>query len=199
MVRSFLLDRLMSGELEPGCSLNERQLSEEFGISRTPLREALLRLELEGLLLSRPGKGFSVPDLDPRTGTELMTLAARMEKLAVRLTGRYTPDRLETLRRVDRRRLEGVGDRVEALKGALAWHEELVADCGNGQLLRLLQRVRTVLRLFAPKLPAEPDRVREAVRQHGTVLDALEAGKSEAASRALQRHWDWCRRTLEPA
>ncbi|MCK5827023.1 GntR family transcriptional regulator, partial [Candidatus Bipolaricaulota bacterium] len=96
---SELRERIISPEFEAGAGLNEKVISEEFDVSRTPIREALIRLEAEGLVASAPGRGFFVKDIGIRGFRELSEIRWSLSALAAKLAAeRITDAELEDLR-----------------------------------------------------------------------------------------------------
>lgn len=191
-IRSHLVERLLSGDLEPGSQLNETQLTEELGVSRTPLREALLQLEFEGLLRSTPGKGFSVAPLDETEMVELFDVGIELESLALRMGGGVGDDQLQELRDINaerRRILHDDGDRDDLVRLDDRWHRILASTCDNDQLLELLRLVRNRLYRYVYAFEGQKEEVEEAIRDHEQVADALDEGDLERAVRLLREHW----------
>lgn len=198
-IRSQLVERLLSGDLEPGSQLNESQLTEELGVSRTPLREALLQLEFEGLLRSTPGKGFSVAPLDEEEVVELFDVGIELESLALRLGGGVANEQLRKLRDINARRrriLHDDGDRHELVHLDDRWHRILISACDNEQLQELLRLVRNRLYRYVFAFQGEKSEVEPAIRDHEKIADALEKGDLEDAVRLLREHWRKGRRSM---
>ena len=185
----LVLARILDGSLPPGERLNESLLAEEFGASRTPLREALSRLHRAGLVVSRPHRGFFVADLSAGEARELYECLALLESNALELAGAPDPDRLEELDFLnDRLELVQIGS--SAIDLNTEWHQLLLSACPNRHLLELVEGVRTKVRryefaFFAPG----PERIATSVRLHRRILDALAAGDLPTAQRALVAHW----------
>lgn len=198
-VRRVLLDRILTGELKPESRIKEAKLCEDFGISRTPLREALLKLHFEGFLESVPGHGFSVRPLDRETASELITIAGQMEAVAVRLTDEFSPEQLEALRRTNDERKAKMDDLRAEVQADREWHAKLVENCGNRRLIQLLDQVRTRLARFAQGFVKDTDRVEIAVAQHEQIMEALAAGNRELALERLEEHWEMAMEDLPPA
>jgi len=199
-VRRILLDRLLERELAPGEHINESALASEFGISRTPLREALLQLASEGLIESVPGKGFSVAEMDARTGRDLYSLVAELEVLALRRSDPPDPATLARLRELDRLRARTAEehDPSEAAELDMEWHRVLVEACPNRQLLSLLDLLRQRFYRYEYGFLKDFERVGlTGVEQHEEVLDALEEGDVEAAASRLVEHWSYACHSLE--
>jgi DNA-binding GntR family transcriptional regulator len=177
--------RILSGELEAGAPLREERLSEELGVSRTPLREALQGLVRDRLVDSLPGKGFSVRPLKAREVCEIYPLRALLESEALRLAGLPGAEHLEALRALNRRlRREPPGAGWIHLDDA--WHDLLIRDCDNGHLCRFILQVRRLsLRYELAFLDVVGDPAL-STEQHDAIVDALAAGELEPACRLLR-------------
>jgi len=191
-VRRLLLDRLLARELAPGERLNESQLAAEFGISRTPLREALLQLASDGLVEARPGRGFFVAGMDPDTARDLYLVVGTLEALALRRTGVPDVETLRALRSLDERRPRQARgyDGARKVDVDMAWHRRLVAACPNLPLAELLQVARRRVFRYEYVHASEFERVgTTGLEQHRRILDALEAERLEEAAGLLEEHW----------
>jgi DNA-binding GntR family transcriptional regulator len=191
-VRRVLLDRLLARELAPGERLNESRLASEFGISRTPLREALLQLASDGLVESRPGRGFFVAGMEPETARDLYVLVGELEALGLQRTGRPDEDTLASLRKLDARRARRPEDYdgANAVDLDMQWHHELLTGCPNRPLLDLLEVCRRRLYRYVYVHAADFGLVgTTGLEQHGRILDALEAGLVDEATGLLRQHW----------
>lgn len=198
-VRRLIIERLIVGEIEPGSQVNESQLTEELGVSRTPLREALLKLAFEGFLDTVPGKGFQVRPLTARELRELFTVGVTLETMALRQAGGVTPEQLDELREITDRRAEllaaGAGrDRLVQLDDR--WHRLLVSNCENEQLLHFLQLARNRMYRYLYAFDAERDQVEAASRDRREIHQALAEGNLDRAVASLKRHWVDSRDTL---
>jgi DNA-binding GntR family transcriptional regulator len=192
-VRRVLLEWLLTGELEPGAGISEPMLAERIGVSRTPLREALLRLEFEGLLESRPGKGFSVRPLSPDTAEDLYRLAGTLEVQALRDSGIPSEDIMDEMADMDaRRRTERDTHDAGTVVGLdQEWHAKLVAGCSNRELRRVLDLVRNRLYRYEYIFADDFERLgAKGLEHHDRILAALRAGDLEEACDVLKRHWE---------
>lgn len=197
-VRRVLLNRLLSGELEPGSSINENRLAAELGVSRTPLREALINLEFEGFIESRQGKGFSVVPLSRKTAHELHTLVGVLEGLAMHALRSLDDERLDDLiaqlERINRElsaeasRPDGP-DPERLIQLGNEWHTVLVGADDNEQLREILALLRQRMYRYTYAFLSERERVPGRLSQHDEIIEALRQRKIEVAIELVQRHW----------
>ncbi|WP_158890079.1 GntR family transcriptional regulator [Amycolatopsis anabasis] len=175
-----------SGRYPPGTALTEAALARELGVSRTPVREALLRLQAEGVLDATLARGFTVRPLRVREAEELYPILAALESLAVRTA--TVPGDLGELERL-LTELESCPDPVRRWQLDSAWHAGLVAASGNEQLIALVSRVRTSLSRYELTYMRETPVRADADRQHRAILAAFAAGDLPAAADLLTTHW----------
>lgn len=189
-VRDALLDRIVRGDLPPGENLVETRLSEELGVSRTPLRSALTSLERDGLVVSRPGRGWSVAPLEPAEAADLYPILHALEDLAMRMAGVPSAEDLGRLREITGAIAASPGDPRRAVELNLEWHETLVAGCANRPLLELLESVRRqVVRYEYAFFRRGGSGVSASSAHHERIERALADGDLDAASKALRDHW----------
>ncbi|MBV0893050.1 GntR family transcriptional regulator [Paracoccus sp. Z118] len=177
-VLSRLRDHVVHGDLPDGARISERELCARFGVSRTPLREALKVLASEGLIELLPNRGARVKSLTPDEIGELFDLMGGLEALAGRLAcERITPEQFDAIEQTHREMYAHYlrGDRPGYFACNQRIHEAILAAAGNGALSAaaraLLGRLRRVR--FAANLDEQGDRWREAVREHELILHAL--------------------------
>jgi DNA-binding GntR family transcriptional regulator len=188
-VRRVLLDRILDGSIAPGTSVNESELALALGVSRTPLREALLGLEREGFLTSETGRGFFVLPLTVRDAEELYPLLWMMEGEALAVSGPFDRKRLAALRAVNAELKRAERDPGEALRLDRQWHDTLLRGCENARLLALIDTLKDQATRYESAYMQCSGRVILSSRQHEAILKALEAGDSRAARKELERNW----------
>lgn len=191
-VRRLLLERLLSGELEPSARINESKLATQLGVSRTPLREALLRLEFEGLLRSAPGKGFSVAPLSAEGARNLYSLVGLLEPLAVETSGEMDEATLAELDQLEEARVRANQDHSleQTVELANRWHDVLVAGCPNQELLDILSVLKRRLYRYEYLLADEVSGSGGQRHDHHTqIVTALRTGNTELAIEQLKDHW----------
>lgn len=179
--------RLLSGALAGGSIIQERRLADELGLSRTPVREALQRLEGEGLL-TRQDRFLRVVEITVREVMEILAVRQSLEGDAVRAAcGRISPALLDEIRgRIAAMGEAGaVGDDVHWAVDDLV-HLSIARESGNRLLLRLVSDLRQRTRLFG--LHRIPSRFEPGKAEHLAILDALEAGDAEEAARRMRTH-----------
>lgn len=188
-VRRAVFERVVAHELEPGSPINEGELAEELGVSRTPLREALIGLEAEGLVESSPGRGFSVAPLREETARDLYELVGVLERLALGWCEGPSEEDLARLEELDAERLAAGLSPAESLEIDTGWHERLLETCRNRELLASLAREKNRLYRFEFVYMSDRARVKDALADHGRILEALARGDREGAGELLERHW----------
>jgi DNA-binding GntR family transcriptional regulator len=183
--------RIFDFELMPGDRLSESELAEQIDVSRTPLRQALQRLQHEGLVEAIPKVGWLIPPLDFDTFDELYDFRVLIECYAVRALCNSARERevLQPLARIWKvPATERLTDPIEV--GALdeAFHLHLVRSIGNRQMLRsyreITQRMRIIRRLDFYK----PDRVSATYDEHAKILTAVQKRRDDEAQRLLRAH-----------
>ncbi|GAB5469325.1 MAG: GntR family transcriptional regulator [Rhodospirillales bacterium] len=184
-----LLDMIRDAELRPGTRLRESHLAELLGVSRTPVREALRRLEMQGLVTHEIHRGTVVRSLDHNTITELYFMREVLEGTAAASAARHASKAeiaaLREMIEADRARL---GDPTHLARTNQRFHAALYRASHNRYLVDILQGLRTSMWLLGPTTLSQPGRDEEALSEHIRIVDAIEAGDSEAADQAAQEH-----------
>jgi DNA-binding GntR family transcriptional regulator len=185
-----LRDAIVDGTFQPGEQLKDGELAEWLGVSRTPVREALLRLGSSGLVVALPGRSTKVSAIDAPAVRDARDVIAAMHELAVRqTTGRLGEDDLDRMRAANRRFAEAVdsGDIAAALDADEEIHRIPVAALGN-------HAVETVLDQFDP-LVRRAERLRfradghASVELHARLIDLIAAGDVEGATAVAFAIW----------
>jgi DNA-binding GntR family transcriptional regulator len=180
-VRTMILE----GSLAPG-RVNEVHLSATLGVSRTPLREALMRLVSEGALTSIARRGFFVAPLTAEEVEQLYPIRAILDPAALRLAGIPTRARLKRLRDINRRFAAAATPEL-AVRLDDQWHFELLADA-NTILLGFIQQAIWRTRRYELAFMKGKPNVANAVDEHEEIIAALEKGDLDRACAALARN-----------
>lgn len=185
-----LRDSIVDGTFAPGEQLKDGELAEWLGVSRTPVREALLRLGASGLVVALPGRSTTVSTIDPRAVRDARDVIAAMHELAVReMTGRLSSDDVERMRAANRRfgAALAAGDIGGALDADDEIHRIPVAALGNRALEAVLDQFGPLVRR------AERLRFREtgqgAVERHEQLIDLLASGDPQQAASVAFDIW----------
>jgi DNA-binding GntR family transcriptional regulator len=176
---------IVDGRLPAGERINEVHLSQQLGVSRTPLREALARLAQEGALRHVARIGYFVRPLTLDEFEQIYAIRPLLDPEALRLAGLPSPDRIQRLREInDRIERETDADTIIDLDDD--WHLELVADCPNLVLLDLIQQFIHRTRRYELALMREHKNVLVAIANHTAIMAELRRGDLEAACAALR-------------
>ncbi len=190
-VYTALRRALLAGEFDRGEPLTEHQLCGRFGVSRTPVREALVKLERDGLLRVVPKKGAFVRSLSHDEIRDLYQVREALEALAVRLAAPRL-DREELLQFESRfRELRARGRTVthaDLQRIGEEFHRYLAKAADNDQLLRLLEEVREQVRAVWVMSILAPRRVRGLIGEHLAIIDALKRGQGARAASLMASH-----------
>jgi len=186
-----LRDFVVDGRLKPGEKINEAALCAAFGVSRTPLREAVKALAAEGLVCLTPNRGASVATITADEIGELFPIMGALEALAGGLAClRVSDAQLTTLRGHHDRilRAHAKGDWVGYIKANRAFHDGIFAAAGNSALTALYGQLlaRTHAIRFVTKPSAQ--RWQEAVDDHEKIMAALAARRAKTLGKYLRRH-----------
>lgn len=184
-----ILDRIHRGELQPGSPIRDVPLSSELGVSRTPIREALLRLAREGVIESAVGRGFRVRPLDATEIREVGAVLGTLEALALRLSPAPSPDRLERLVELDRQLERTRGDMSRCLDLEDEWHRTLLESCPNQRLRELVISLRQVPRRYLAAYLRGAGRLSLSTLPHGKILKALRSGAGADAAAVFEDQW----------
>jgi DNA-binding GntR family transcriptional regulator len=185
---SLILDAIDSGTYRPGDRLVESELAERFGVSRTPVREALQRLETQSML-TRDGRSLIVASLDHNQLAELYVVRAELEGLAARLAARHaTDEEVRVLRGMveDDRRL--IGDPVALSRSNRRFHKQIHLASHNRYLVQQLDLVHRSMALLATTSMAAEGRDIETLSEHDRIVQAIAAHDGDAAYEALRIH-----------
>jgi len=186
-----LRNAILDGRLTGGARLRQTALADRLGISRTPIREALGRLQHEGLIELLPRSGVRVTLLNADEAVELYDLREVLDGLAARLAaGRADAAALARLERPLARMAECVSRRDPGpwFRAHVSFHEEIVKIAGNRPLARLSSVVRLSIRHFHPLLLRTERRLEDAYREHRAIFEAIAAHDVEAAEGLARAH-----------
>lgn len=189
-IRDEIIERLATGRLSPGVGVNEVQLAAELGVSRTPLREALIALENEGVIESTQGKGFRFVPVSPEEFRELCPVLAALESLAVRLTPVKHFDKVAPeLARKARDFSASVAEHSTITSLDDEWHDLLLSGCPNGRLMDLITTLKVALHRYEAYMVSDQTLIERAASEHAAIAARLLERDIEGAVAALEENW----------
>ncbi len=191
IVFESLREAIMNSHLKPGERLMEIQLADEMGVSRTPVREAIRKLELEGFVVMIPRKGAYVAGISMKDIAEVFEIRAALESLAAALAAeRITEDELEALERC----LVKVAECTEAndLEALITFdtefHDILYKASRNERLVQIISNLREQIQRFRMTSLSHPGRMRDALEEHRKLVETLSERNVELARQLAREH-----------
>ena len=186
-----LLASIISGELPPGVPLVEARLAEDFGVSKTPVREALIRLQRDGLVEIEPYRGARVAEPSRTDVEEVLELRTCIEAhIAADLARRRPRATLRALERAVGRSRAALDaqEREPFVRSLIDFDEALVSGSRNSRMVRVAGELRNALALMGALSMRAPGRPARRLAEHEAILAALEAGDVTGAVAATERH-----------
>ncbi len=182
---------MVAGELKPGELYSAPSLGERFGVSATPVREAMLALAKDGFVVAERNRGFRVVEMSEEDLDEISQIRLLLEvPTTVEVANVITRETLE--------RVSGIADEIvaAAARGDLItyldldrrFHVELISQLGNARLTELVDRLRRQTRLFGLDQLVETGRLVASAEEHNQLLDAMRAGDRTAVRRLITTH-----------
>lgn len=186
-------DAIVTLRLRPGTMLRESALAEQLGISKTPVREALLQLTGDGLVEHVPYRGATVTGYEVEDVVELFELRAMVQAECVRLAVRddggavavALGENISAARAAD-----GRGDREEVLRLLDEFDETLLSRLRNRRILSLMDNLQAHMQRIGKLMAALPGRVAQSLDQHDLIVQAMRDGDAEGAAAAMRAHID---------
>lgn len=191
IVFETLREAILSGKLEPGERLMEIQLAEEMGVSRTPVREAIRKLELEGFVVMIPRKGAYVAGISLKDITDVFEVRAALEALAAGLVAERASD--EEIEQLDRSLLAySEQTNKEDIDGIVEkdtdFHNLLYNASRNERLQLIITHLREVIQRVRTVSLSQPGRSKDAVEEHRQIVDAIADRNVELAQTLAREH-----------
>jgi DNA-binding GntR family transcriptional regulator len=190
-VYNTLRQAIVGGQLDPGDSLIEWHVARQFGTSRTPVREALLRLESEGLAFRVPRRGLVVRQISEHEVMEVYAVRIALEGLAGReAANEAQPSDIAQLRWVNQRLAEAIQQGAISSVPSLTneFHQALASAAHNSMLRRFIMQAQDWTRTVGTSTVALPGRRDAAVHEHEQLIEAIAAHDADVAERLAREH-----------
>ena len=188
-----LRQAILKGELEPGERLMEIHLAKRLGVSRTPIREAIRKLELEGLVDMVPRRGAVVASITRKDMRDVLEVRRTLEMLAVEVAcERISQEELEKLRAAGREfeRSGGSGDIIQLVQADMAFHEIIYAATGNLRLVNILGNLREQMYRYRMEYLKDTSSYGQLNQEHDRIYQGIRDKDKERACQAIREHID---------
>jgi len=195
----ILRSSVITGQLEPERLHNEKDLARGLGISRTPVREALLDLSKEGMIVFIPRKGIKIRRITRKDVSDVMELRKIIEGYIIEsCCSQLTPADLKRIGKIidKQKTMARKDDRERFVEADREFHLFLASRTGNKQLQNVMENLRDLLHFMAIKAIAYKDRMEQVLREHERIWAALEERDRKKAKEAMFLHLDTTEKTL---
>ena len=193
VVFNTLRTAILRGELKPGERLMEIQLANKLGVSRTPIREAIRKLELEGLVLMIPRKGAEVAQITEKNMQDVLEVRKALEELSVQLAcERITPEQVEEMKMAaeDFRKVLKSGDVTKIAEADVKFHDIIFAATNNQRLITLLNNLREQMYRFRVEYLKQKECYPQLLEEHDKLIALISGGEVEEACELMGCHID---------
>lgn len=190
-IYEVLKDQIINEELGPGERLLDDKLASSFGVSRTPIREALTKLTSEGLVEIIPRSGVYVKKLTKKDIEEIYKIRKVLEGLAVREATSIIDDKkLEQLNLLLQKaeRCSSGDDWQSYIDLDVALHDSILKNCQNSRLYTVMTNLNTLIHVFRVRVARDKEKAGQALHEHKTILNAIKAKNPEKAEKAMMEH-----------
>ena len=193
VVFNTLRQAILRGELKPGERLMEIQLANKLGVSRTPIREAIRKLELEGLVLMIPRKGAEVAEITEKNLMDVLEVRKALEELAVELAcDRISEEQIEELRVAAKefQRVSKSGDGTRIAEADVKFHDVIFMATDNQRLISLLNNLREQMYRFRVEYLKQKEYYPKLMEEHQQIIETIEKRDKKGACGIIGKHID---------
>ena len=184
-----ILTQVQTGDLPAGSRVKDVALAAQLGVSRTPIREALLRLVRDGVLDTAPGRGFRVRALDPTELRDVGQILGVLASLALRSSPAPDEGRRRRLLELDRQLEQTRGDLSRCLDLEDEWHRTLLEACPNRRLLDSISSLRQIPRRYLAAYMRDAGRLSLSTLPHTKILAALKDAGPDSGASVFEQQW----------
>ena len=193
VVFNTIRQAILRGELKPGERLMEIQLANKLGVSRTPIREAIRKLELEGLVLMIPRKGAEVAEITEKSLRDVLEVRRALEELSVQLAcEKITKEEIRELERVAKEFQQVVksSDITEIAEVDVRFHDIIYTATDNQKLIQLLNNLREQMYRYRVEYLKRDGVFPQLIAEHEAIIRHIENNEKEKATEVMCRHID---------
>lgn len=193
VVFKTLRQAILLGELKPGERLMEIQLANKLGVSRTPIREAIRKLELEGLVLMIPRKGAEVAEIKEKSLRDVLEVRKALEELSAELAcDRITPEMIGELTQAaaDFRKVLRSKDVTEIARADVRFHDVIYKAADNQRLMQLLSNLGEQMYRYRVEYLKNPGVYDKLLKEHEAIIDCIRKREKEEAVKIVCQHID---------
>jgi DNA-binding GntR family transcriptional regulator len=191
VVFDAIREAILKGVLKPGERLMEVQLAEEMGVSRTPVREAIRKLELEGLVVMVPRKGAYVAGLSLKDAAEVFEIRHSLEGLAAALAAeRITDEELKTMEKILKEVTEAAEreDVETVIQKDAEFHQILFSTTRNQRLAQIVGNLKEQIDRFRIQSFTNPERIKSINKEHAKIIKAIKERNARKAEKLAKEH-----------
>ena len=190
-VYNHIRDGILAGTFAKGDELKEKNIGDELGVSRTPVREALRQLELEGLVVMVPRKGAEVADITEKDLRDVLEVRTALEELSIELAIRNMDDeQFDNMKKTNEafaRNSEG-DDLIKIAESDVAFHELIYMATGNKRLIQIINNLREQMYRYRLEYIKDKTTHERLVQEHNRIIAAMQQGNVKEAKAAIKLH-----------
>lgn len=193
VVFNTLRQAILRGELKPGERLMEIQLANKLGVSRTPIREAIRKLELEGLVLMIPRKGAEVAEITEKSLRDVLEVRRALEELAVELVcEKITDEQIQDLKGAAEDFKASLKERdiTRIAEADVKFHDVIYIATDNQKLIQLLNNLREQMYRYRVEYLKRSDFHQQLIDEHEEIIETIESGQKDRAVQVVCQHVD---------
>jgi DNA-binding GntR family transcriptional regulator len=196
LIHRNLLERILHGHFSPGSRIKDTELSEELDVSRTPVREALVRLVKECFLENQVGKGFLVRPLTGQEVREIYPIIGALESLALKTSEPLTRESLNRFEDITTEMGEPHDDFIQLIELDVEWHKILLSRCKNRRLLDIIADLKSISFRYEYAYMQNLELVESSIKEHREITAALYNKGPDATVPLLEMHWRFSMKAL---
>ncbi len=191
IVFKTLREAIITGELKPGERLMEIKLANELGVSRTPVREAIRKLELEGLVIMTARKGAEVAPINEKDLMEVLEIRKTLEGLACELAAENaTKAKINQFKEINEKILQAINEEniEEITKNDVEFHEAIYAITNNRRLVQMLHQLKEHIFRYRLEYIKDMKNKETIVDEHTRIIEAIATNDSKTAKKEIEKH-----------